>query len=207
MDKNKSKAKNISKNISESTEYMNVLNKLKWTLYFVAILLLVNLVFNIICTSNLKQLSSKYSDTLKGSDSSENEELPEYDVSEFTEVDYSGLKNIMKDKGTHVVYMGRATCGYCAMFIPIMKEAQIKYNFKTYYFDVTRVFNYENNTVVDENAYEKLTTYNEFFENNFLATPMIAIFKDGKYVDGTIGYQDLDTYSAFLEKNNFKKSN
>lgn len=203
MDKKKSKAKNIS----ESTEYMDVLNKLKWTLYFMAILLLVNLVFNIICTSNLKELSTKYLETLKGSDSSENEELPEYDVSEFTEVDYSGLKNIMKDKGTHVVYMGRSTCGYCAMFIPIMKEAQSKYDFKTYYFDVTRVFNYENNKVVDEDAYEKLTTYNEFFEKNFLATPMIAIFKDGKYVDGTIGYQDLDTYSAFLEKNNFKKSN
>ena len=74
------------------------------------------------------------------------DEVPEYDVSKFSEVDYAGLKKIMKDDGTHVVYIGRSSCHFCAMFIPVMTEAQEKYGFKTEYFDITRVFNFNNNS-------------------------------------------------------------
>ncbi len=34
---------------------------------------------------------------------------------------------------------------------------------------------------------------------------MVAIFKDGKFVKGTVGYTDLATYSKFLEANGIKK--
>ena len=71
--------------------------------------------------------------------------------------------------------------------------------------DISKIFNFETSSVIDQTAYDEMSTFNDFFEENFLATPMVVIFKDGKYVDGTLGYQDIDTYSSFLEKNNFVK--
>lgn len=196
----------MEKNKSNFYQVLPILNKIQMTLYVIAILLLINVAIGIINTTNtgvLREYSNKSSEGTNNNDS--NDETYEYDVSEFSEVDYAGLKKLMKGEGTHVVYIGRSTCHYCAMFIPVMKEAQEKYGFKTTYFDITRVFNFTNNSVVDQTAYDELSKYNSFFEDNFLSTPMVVIFKDGKYVDGTIGYQEISSYSSFLEKNKFEK--
>ena len=199
MDKNKNNLKNIN-------EIVSILDKIKVGLYVIVVLLLINVIVGIINTNNTGVIRN-YSLTSSGNnDNNDNtDEVPEYDVSKFSEVDYAGLKKIMKDDGTHVVYIGRSSCHFCAMFIPVMTEAQEKYGFKTEYFDITRVFNFNNNSVVDQDAYNELSEYNNFFKENFLSTPMVIIFKDGKYVDGTIGYQDINTYSSFLEKNKFEK--
>ena len=196
----------MDKNKHNFNQVVSILDKIKVALYIIAALLLFNVIVGIVNTNNtgiLREYSSKSGENTDNNDN--NNEVPEYDVSEFSEVDYSGLKKIMKGEGTHVVYIGRSTCHYCAMFIPIMTEAQEKYGFKTEYFDITRVFNFTNNSVVDQDAYNELSKYNSFFKENFLSTPMVVIFKDGKYVDGTIGYQDINTYSSFLEKNKFEQ--
>jgi len=188
------------KSNSSNIEIKDILNKIMIALYIIAVLFFVNTVINIISVNN--QLSSSTPVDKYGE---EGDELPEYDVSKFSEVDYDGLKKLMKNDGTHVVYIGRESCGYCAMFIPIMQKVQEDYGFTTYYFDVTNVYNYSNNKVVDETAYNELVNYNDFFAENFLATPMVVIFKDGKYVGGTMGYQEESTYSAFLEDNGISK--
>ena len=192
----------MNKNNNNFNQIISILDKIKITLYIIVALLLINVIVGIVNTNNTSVLK-EYSSTPEENNNSD--EIPEYDVSEFSEVDYSGLKKIMKGEGTHIVYIGRSSCGYCSMFIPVMTEAQEKYGFKTEYFDITRVFNFTNNSIVDQTAYDELSKYNAFFEENFLSTPMVVIFKDGKYVDGTVGYQDIDTYSSFLEKNKFEK--
>jgi predicted bacteriocin transport accessory protein len=184
------------KNSSVNNEIVSNLKTIKIALYLILALLFVNV---ILVSVNMNKSSVKSDASVN-----EQEELPEYDVSEFKELDYSQLEDLMSSKGTHVVYIGRESCGYCAMFIPVMKEAQEKFGFETNYFDISRVFDFAKNSVIDNTAYDKLSTLNDFFEENFLATPMVVIFKDGKYVDGTLGYQEIDTYSQFLEKNNFK---
>ena len=86
-----------------------------------------------------------------------------------------------------------------------MTEAQEVYGFKTTYFDITKVINFENGAIADEAGYKYITDLNSFFKDNFGSTPMVAIFKDGKFVKGTVGYTDLATYSKFLEDNGIKK--
>ncbi len=186
-----------------------ILERIKVVLYVIVVLLFILVVLNIVNVNNTISLYSTSSswgengDTDSGNDS--NEEELEYDVSEFNEIDYSEFEKIMdKEEGTHVVYIGRSTCYYCALFVPIMTEAQEKYGFTTDYFDISTVYNYDTNTVINEDAYDKLSDYNDFFEENFLSTPMVVIFKDGKYVDGSIGYQEISGYSSFLEKNGFE---
>lgn len=195
----------MEKNKNNLNQIAPILDKIKVTLYVIAVLLVINIVIGIVNTNNTGILREYSSESEKNTDNNNNDEVPEYDVSKFSEVDYSGLKKIMKGEGTHVVYIGRSTCHYCAMFIPVMAEAQEKYGFKTEYFDITRVFDFTKNSVVDQDAYNELSKYNSFFKENFLSTPMVVIFKDGKYVDGTIGYQDINTYSSFLEKNKFEQ--
>jgi len=76
-----------------------------------------------------------------------------------------------------------------------MEEAQNKLGFKTIYFDLTQIIDFSANTITDTTTYEKLSAYHE----DFGATPMVLVFKDGAYVNGTVGYTDVDTYLSFLK--------
>lgn len=189
---------NFKKNNLNNNEIVDALNGIKIVLILILIVFVAYTVIFAVSVNGTgaKEVIDDYTQ--------EETELPEYDVSKFNEVDYAGFKKLTQAKGTHVIYIGRPTCGYCAMFIPTMVEAQEKYDFTTNYFDISRVFNFETNSVVDQNAYDEMSKLNDFVEENFLATPMVLIFKNGKYVDGTLGYQDINTYSQFLETNEFE---
>ena len=150
--------------------------------------------------------SSSGNQTASGdTNNSESNTNTEYDVSEFNEVSYEDFKKLIKSEGTHVIYFGRSTCGWCVKFIPNMKEVQKTYNFKHDYLDVSKIYDYANNKMLNQTAYNEIIAIDQFFKDGFLTTPMIAIFKDGKYVDGSLGYMDVDTYKTLLEKNGFKK--
>jgi len=194
MDKKKFKFNN---GLNEN-EISNSLKGIKYALYIIVLVLVLNMVVFININNNISKLSGV------NNIPEEQEEIPEYDVSAFKQVSYSEYEDLISSKGTHVIYIGRDTCGFCAMFIPVMEAAQEKYGFTTNYLDISTVFDFEKNSVINQTAYDKMSTFNDFFEENFLATPMVVIFKDGKYVDGTMGYQEIDAYSSFLEKNNFK---
>lgn len=185
----------MNKNKFNNSEIVDVLKSIKITLYLILIVLVVNVV---ILSLGINSKKDKGDNDVK-------EEIPVYDVSKYNSVNYSDFKKLTTLKGTHVIYIGRSSCSYCAMFLPIMNEAQEKYNFTTNYFDISSIFDFSNNTIIDKEAYDEMSNLNDFFKENLLATPMVVIFKDGKYVDGTMGYQELNSYSKFLEKNGFKK--
>lgn len=185
----------MKKNNVNNNEIISVLNSIKIVLYLILVVLVVNTVLLSV---------SMNKDTNNNEEQKIEEEIPEYDVSEFKSINFSDFEKLISLKGTHVIYIGREACSYCAMFIPTMKEAQEKYEFKTNYFDISSIFNFTTNTIIDQKAFDKMSTLNDFFEENILATPMIVIYKDGKFVDGTMGYQSLDEYSKFLENNGFK---
>ena len=184
----------MKKNNINNNEIISVLNSIKIVLYLILVVLVVN---TALLSVSMNKDNNKEEQKIE-------EEIPEYDVSDFKNINYSEFEKLISLKGTHVIYIGRESCSYCAMFIPTMKEAQEKYEFKTNYFDISSIFNFTTNTIIDQKAFDKMSTLNDFFEENILATPMIVIYKDGKFVDGTMGYQSLDEYSSFLEKNGFK---
>lgn len=185
----------MNKNKFNNSEIVDILKSIKITLYLILIVLVVNVVM----------LSASLNNKVDNTDNGVNEEIPAYDVSKYNSVNYSDFKKLTTLKGTHVIYIGRSSCSYCALFIPVMNEAQEKYDFTTNYFDISSIFNFSSNTIIDETAYNEMSNLNDFFKENFLATPMVVIFKDGKFVDGTMGYQELEDYSKFLEKNGFKE--
>ena len=185
----------MNKNKFNNVEIIEILKSIKITLYLILAVLVVNVV---LLSVNMNAFSNDDNNNVK-------EEIPEYDVSKYNAITYDDFKKLTTLKGTHVIYIGRSSCSYCALFIPIMNEVQEKYDFTTNYFDISSIFDFSNNAVIDEKAYNEMSNLNDFFKENFLATPMVVIFKDGKYVDGTLGYQELDEYSKFLENNGFNK--
>jgi predicted bacteriocin transport accessory protein len=178
--------------------YEEILKKVNISLYVIIALLAVSLIINIINTSNIGSI-------LNNGTTKEEETNNEYDVSSFTAVDYTGLTEAIKSKDYTILYIARSTCGYCIKFLPVMKQAQSDYGFTTTYFDITQLINFDTGAIVDQTTYNKFIALNDFFANEPSATPKVAIFKDGKFINGTSGYQDYKTYTAFLEANGIVK--
>ena len=148
-------------------------------------------------------------------DTKEEEETnTEYDVSSFNKINETQFLATVKKSDIQVIYLGRATCGYCVQFLPNIKQAQEDYKYTTNYVDITAVdtssddykamttminnmtdtFNKEHNYTGD-NAYEYLYGY----------TPTILITKNNKIVDVWVGYSDYSTFASWLESNGIKK--
>jgi predicted bacteriocin transport accessory protein len=175
----------------KNNDYGTILKKVKDLLYVVIGLLIVSLIIGVINTSNIVALSNDGNTTEE-----ETETNTDYDVSEFTEVDYAGLKAAIAQEGYTVVYMGVASCPNCVNFIPVMKQAQTDYNYTTYYVDMDKITQEEINYIY---------TLDDYFDEEFGYTPLIAIFKDGKFVNGRTGYTEYSSYATFLEESGLKK--
>ena len=124
----------------------------------------------------------------------------EYDVSSFTEIRYDEFLEKYKGSEQSLIYIGRSTCIHCINFVPVLKEAQNKYGYKTYYLDISKI---------KEDEYKEIMKLNNFFDENFGMTPMVVIVKDGNIIDNGsfLGEADIDTFSKFLEKVGYSKKN
>ena len=122
----------------------------------------------------------------------------DYDVRKFTEISYNQFMNKYKDSEQSLIYIGRSTCIHCINFVPVLKEAQSKYGYKTYYLDISKIKNDE---------YSNVKKLNSFLDENFGMTPMVIIVKDGNIIEnGTfLGEADINTFSKFLEKVGYNK--
>lgn len=121
-----------------------------------------------------------------------------YDISTFIEINYDDFMKKFKSKEQSLIYIGRSTCIHCVNFIPVLKEAQTKYNYKTYYLDISKI------TVKQT---KKIKRLDNFLNKNFGGTPMVIVVKDGKIVkDGWIGESSIDKFENYLEKIGYKKN-
>ena len=175
--------KEVTKNdeitIKNQINYTEILNKIFYTLIIITVILGFNLIVNII----------KNADITSSESNSEESTSTDYDVSEFETLTTTEAAEKISNGGTQVVYIGRSNCGYCVKFVPILKQAQDDLGYKTIYIDLNEV------TSDDK---EKLVAYDSYVEENFGYTPMVLVFKDGKYVSGWVGYTELDEFESFL---------
>ena len=142
-----------------------------------------------------------------------------YDVSDMNEVNLKGVISLFDSKKQYVLYIGRANCSSCAKFLPILKEAQKKYNYTTQYLDITKVDGSSNemakvvklldnkttiNMTGDDGEPEEITeTYGNLLKEYGL-TPVIVIINKGKMVAGSIGSISATEFEEFLNTNGIK---
>lgn len=135
----------------------------------------------------------------------------EYDVSKMTKVDIDGALALFDKKGTHVLYIGRSTCSVCVSTVPVLNKVQEELNYKTNYLevevskakpwtdwqkelkDLTDKFTPQTKVNSDEGTIGEL-----FYEHGY--TPTTVIIKNGKVVDGFIGYRSEDVVKELVKK-------
>lgn len=174
-------------------ENKEILKKILVSAYIIIALLAINTV--VLFISNVEVTKSDSNTT----EISTEEPNTEYDVSMFDTVDTTKVVELFESEETQVVYIGRSTCGFCVQFLPSLQQAQKDYGYKTKYLDVTTVTEDGQKAILAKDNDEK------FLETNFGSTPMVILVKDGKLVDGWVGYAEYEKFANFLEENGFKK--
>lgn len=172
--------------------YSAVLNTIKNLLIAIVILLIINLLVVILVNGDTKDTEK----TEKTETPTETEtETGEYDVSMFETIDLDGLKDTFNSDEIEVVYFGRPTCSYCVQFLPVLQKAQSEFGYTTKYVDIS--------TISEDDA-EEIKDMDDFLNENYGTTPLVILVKDGKLIEGHIGYAEYDTFVEFLNDNGIK---
>ncbi len=171
----------------KNVDYSSILNKIVYCLYVVIALLILN---SILLTVSIGTKGT----TNTNNSNNEQEELP-YDVSQFTEMTTDQAMAAIEAGGIQVFYIGHSSCGFCRRYVPVLQEAQKAYGFKTLYIDTDKL------TSADV---EKWNALDDYVKESFGYTPLTIITKDGKYLDGQLGYMDYNALKTLLEKNGFQ---
>lgn len=127
-----------------------------------------------------------------------------YDVSKMKQISGAEAAKLFDEKGTHFLYIGRSTCSVCVSLVPelnkVIKDLTITLNysplnqtFKTDFKDLFDKLDIE--TTVNNNK----GTYGELLEK-YGYTPVVIVIKDGKMVDGFVGYRDADKIEELFKK-------
>ena len=175
--------------------YVDVLNKIFYSLVVIIVLLALLLV-TVVVKGN-----TTVSKSTKAETEQTEEEAPsgEYDVSMMDTLSTTDAIARINGGEKTVVYIGRATCGYCVKFLPTLQKAQSTYKYKTVYIDLEQM------TSEDQTNLIALDNEEKFIEESLGYTPMVMIFEDGKLKDTWLGYAEYDSFAKFLEDNGFKK--
>lgn len=176
----------------ETIDYASILNKIFYSLIVIIVLFVINLIINIVSIGEIKSTT-----TSNGTDTEES--LGEYDVSMFKELNTTDAISAIKAGGQHIVYIGRATCGYCVKFLPVLEQAQEEFGYTTTYIDL------EGMSSDDQTALLELDNEEGYISENFGYTPLVLVFKDGKLANGWVGYAEYKDFASFLEESGVKK--
>ena len=193
---------NCGENNKELTEYV------KYTFYTLVCILvcaLVSTIFIIILAvdndkdSNKNTSTSTKTTTQTGTQTG-TQTTSDYDVSMFVEINKDQLINLYNGSEKSVIYIGRATCGYCVKFLPSLQRAQAEFGYQTYYYDIDKL-------TADD--YYEIVALNLFLEENFGSTPMVLVVQNGQILSanndntGWVGYAEYDQFEQYLKNLGF----
>lgn len=141
-------------------------------------------------------------------------ENTEYDVSKMNKVSVNEAKALFDKKGLQVLYIGRENCSACVKTVPELNQVQEELKYTTNYLDLKSLSDWKTEmkeltdlftvkTTVKTTINGEAVTLNDEIGKIFIKygfTPTIIIIKDGKMVDGFIGYEDHDTIKSTIQK-------
>ena len=187
-------------------ENENYLKYIFYTLVSILVCVLIATVFIIIIAVDNNETrtystSGNNTTTQTGTTNNGGTEIAEYDTSMFEEITVDQFKELYNGSEKSVIYIGRAGCGYCVKFLPVLQQAQKEFGYTTYYYDIDNISEEDYNTIVG---------LNDYLYENFGYTPMVLVVQNGKIVsaddsgEGWIGYNEYDAFKEYLEKLGYK---
>ena len=173
------------------------------------IILVLVIILLIICFGILISKSSSKSSNTEENSPVQEEYSGDYDVSMFDEISVDDISK-ESDNKTIVVYMGRAACGYCIQYVPVLAEVQDNLGIKVKYIDMAKIIDYDNQSIIDSSAISKLQNMktNDAQKNvmdNLGSTPMTLVIKNNRIVDSLVYAADAETLQTVLENNGLGK--
>jgi len=162
--------------------------------FLIVILLIIGLYFK----GGVKSSSSG------SSSSSSSNETVKYDVSKMKQITGDEAAKLFDEKGTHFLYIGRSTCSVCVSLVPELNTAINDMTLTLNYSPLNSTFRTDFKNLFDKLDIETKVnnnegTYGELLEE-YGYTPVVIVIKDGKMVDGFIGYRDADKIEELFKK-------
>ena len=172
-------------------------------LYIIIAILILNTICHFI---EISKLSTKNSTTTTQTNTKTSNSS--YDVSMFEDLSPSQITAKIKNGDAFVLYIGQESCTYCQKMLPTLQQAQEDFGYTTVYLNVA------SGEVTSSNEFKEMSklldvtmTANgetkEFGE--FQLTPMIAVIRGGKMIDGMIGYNTYENFAEFLTNSGIQK--
>ncbi len=129
-----------------------------------------------------------------------------YDVTEFIKISPTSLENLSK-YNTIVVWVGRQSCKFCSLYVPVLETIKNEYNIPIYYIDLATMINFDVAQPYITNQYQfdiisNISGEGEwdgFAKDNVGATPLTLIIKDSKVIGGVSGYVGSETLDYVLK--------
>ena len=125
----------------------------------------------------------------------ESANVKEEEQKEFKEINVSEYIEMYNGNEKQLVVVGRPTCSYCTIAIPIIKNIAYKYDLNINYLNVDNFEGDDQQTFINSDKQ---------FEEGF-GTPMLLAVSNGKINDMVDGLTDNSHYVKFFKKHGFIK--
>ena len=127
-----------------------------------------------------------------------------YDVSKMKKVTGEEAAKLFDEKGTHFLYIGRSTCSVCVSLVPELNTVLSDMTLTINYLPLTQTFRTDFKNLFDKLSIETTVnknkgTFGELLEE-YGYTPVVVVIKDGKMVDGFVGYKDASKIEELFKK-------
>lgn len=108
----------------------------------------------------------------------------------LNEITYSEYKSLVDDEEAFIVTLEREGCGYCQMFMPILKEVANEKKIPFMYIDTDKL---------TEDEYNELSTTNSYLKKNNWGTPTTLFMLGSRVLDVMPGYDEKEAVLKFIE--------
>lgn len=144
------------------------------------------------------------SKTSSGGSSGSSDTSVKYDVSKMKQVTGDEAAKLFDEKGTHILYIGRSTCSVCVNLVPELNTVMSDMTLTINYLPLTQTFRTDFKNLFDKLDIETTVnnnkgTYGELLEE-YGYTPVVVVIKDGKMVDGFVGYREASKIEELFKK-------
>lgn len=106
------------------------------------------------------------------------------------EITYNEYETKVNNGDAFIVVIESANCGYCTMYMPILKEVAEEKNIPIYYIDIS--------TLTQEDL-NKLSTENKYLKKNQWGTPTTLFMLGDRVLDAIGQYTEKDGVLEFLD--------
>lgn len=143
-----------------------------------------------------------------GTASNGSETSVKYDVSKMKKVTGDEAAKLFDEKGTHFLYIGRSTCSVCINLVPELNTVINDMTLTINYLPLTSTFRDDFKNLFDKLTIEtKITSNGKTYEGTYGEilheggfTPIVVVIKDGKMVEGFVGYREANKIKEIFQK-------